>query len=179
MHTLHYIAVEAQDIEEAFSDVQTFLEASEDTGYRVCDWSDWHVVGGGRWNNEGDGYTDNANMIISYAEKPEEFKKALEDISKFRIQEANNYLAKIKLDKFTSDIVDYISNNGELPDDNRFDLNNYYINTMCKLMTGEWIPDSAFYDKKEFTADMRYLRERLDKPETAMLQFLVPVDFHF
>jgi hypothetical protein len=46
-------------------------------------------------------------------------------------------------------------------------------------MTGEWIPDSAFYDKKEFTADMRYLRERLDKPETAMLQFLVPVDFHF
>jgi hypothetical protein len=177
MHTLHYIAVEAQDIEEAFSDVQAFLEPSEETGFRNCDWSDWHVVGGGRWSESQ--YEDSSNMIISYAEKPEEFNKIIDGIVKYRIENANQYLNKIKLDKFTSDIVEYISNNGELPDDSRFDFNNYYINTMCRLMSGEWIPDSAFFDKKEYTADLRYLRERLDKPETAMLQFLVPVDFHF
>lgn len=177
MHTLHYIAVEAQDIEEAFSDVQAFLEPSEETGFRNCDWSDWHVVGGGRWSESQ--YEDSSNMIISYAEKPEEFNKIIDGIVKYRIENANQYLTKIKLDKFTSDIVEYISNNGELPDDSRFDFNNYYINTMCRLMSGEWIPDSAFFDKKDYTADLRYLRERLDKPETAMLQFLVPVDFHF
>ena len=177
MHTLHYIAVEAQDIEEAFSDVQAFLEPSEETGFRNCDWSDWHVVGGGRWSESQ--YEDSSNMIISYAEKPEEFNKIIDGIVKYRIENANQYLNKIKLDKFTSDIVEYISNNGELPDDSRFDFNNYYINTMCRLMSGEWIPDSAFFDKKDYTADLRYLRERLDKPETAMLQFLVPVDFHF
>jgi hypothetical protein len=177
MHTLHYIAVEAQDMEEAFSDVQAFLEPSEETGFRNCDWSDWHVVGGGRWSESQ--YEDSSNMIISYAEKPEEFNKIIDGIVKYRIENANQYLNKIKLDKFTSDIVEYISNNGELPDDSRFDFNNYYINTMCRLMSGEWIPDSAFFDKKEYTADLRYLRERLDKPETAMLQFLVPVDFHF
>jgi hypothetical protein len=177
MHTLHYIAVEAQDMEEAFSDVQAFLEPSEETGFRNCDWSDWHVVGGGRWSESQ--YEDSSNMIISYAEKPEEFNKIIDGIVKYRIENANQYLTKIKLDKFTSDIVEYISNSGELPDDSRFDFNNYYINTMCKLMSGEWIPDSAFFDKKEYTADLRYLRERLDKPETAMLQFLVPVDFHF
>ena len=177
MHTLHYIAVEAQDMEEAFSDVQAFLEPSEETGFRNCDWSDWHVVGGGRWSESQ--YEDSSNMIISYAEKPEEFNKVIDGIVKYRIENANQYLTKIKLDKFTSDIVEYISNSGELPDDSRFDFNNYYINTMCKLMSGEWIPDSAFFDKKEYTADLRYLRERLDKPETAMLQFLVPVDFHF
>jgi len=177
MHTLHYIAVEAQDMEEAFSDVQAFLEPSEETGFRNCDWSDWHVVGGGRWSESQ--YEDSSNMIISYAEKPEEFNKIIDGIVKYRIENANQYLTKIKLDKFTSDIVEYISNNGELPDDSRFDFNNYYINTMCKLMSGEWISDSAFFDKKEYTADLRYLRERLDKPETAMLQFLVPVDFHF
>ena len=177
MHTLHYIAVEAQDMEEAFSDVQAFLEPSEETGFRNCDWSDWHVVGGGRWSESQ--YEDSSNMIISYAEKPEEFNKIIDGIVKYRIENANQYLNKIKLDKFTSDIVEYISNSGELPDDSRFDFNNYYINTMCKLMSGEWIPDSAFFDKKEYTADLRYLRERLDKPETAMLQFLVPVDFHF
>jgi len=177
MHTLHYIAVEAQDMEEAFSDVQAFLEPSEETGFRNCDWSDWHVVGGGRWSESQ--YEDSSNMIISYAEKPEEFNKIIDGIVKYRIENANQYLTKIKLDKFTSDIVEYISNSGELPDDSRFDFNNYYINTMCKLMSGEWIPDSAFFDKKDYTADLRYLRERLDKPETAMLQFLVPVDFHF
>jgi hypothetical protein len=177
MHTLHYIAVEAQDMEEAFSDVQAFLEPSEETGFRNCDWSDWHVVGGGRWSESQ--YEDSSNMIISYAEKPEEFNKIIDGIVKYRIENANQYLTKIKLDKFTSDIVEYISNSGELPDDSRFDFNNYYINTMCRLMSGEWIPDSAFFDKKEYTADLRYLRERLDKPETAMLQFLVPVDFHF
>jgi hypothetical protein len=177
MHTLHYIAVEAQDMEEAFSDVQAFLEPSEETGFRNCDWSDWHVVGGGRWSESQ--YEDSSNMIISYAEKPDEFNKIIDGIVNYRIENANQYLTKIKLDKFTSDIVEYISNSGELPDDSRFDFNNYYINTMCKLMSGEWIPDSAFFDKKEYTADLRYLRERLDKPETAMLQFLVPVDFHF
>jgi len=177
MHTLHYIAVQAQDIEEALSDVQAFLEPSEETGFKNCDWSDWHVVGGGRWSESQ--YEDSSNMIISYAEKPEEFNKIIDGIVKYRIENANQYLTKIKLDKFTSDIVEYISNSGELPDDSRFDFNNYYINTMCKLMSGEWIPDSAFFDKKEYTADLRYLRERLDKPETAMLQFLVPVDFHF
>lgn len=177
MHTLHYIAVEAVDIEDAFAEVKTMLEPSDDTGYKVCDWSDWHVVGGGRWSDSQ--YEDSPNMIISYAEKPEEFNKIIDGIVKYRIENANQHLTKIKLDKFTSDIVEYISNNGELPDDSRFDFNTYYISTMCKLMTGQWIPDSAFFDKKEYTADLRYLRERLDKPETAMLQYLVPVDFHF
>jgi hypothetical protein len=49
MHTLHYFIVEAPDKEEAFSEVSALLEPSDDTGYSFPEWSDWHVVGGGRW----------------------------------------------------------------------------------------------------------------------------------
>ncbi len=179
MHTLHYIAVEAQDIEDAFSNVQAFLEPSDDTGFKNCDWSDWHVVGGGRWNSEGDGYTDNSNMIISYAQDPDKFNKTIQDIVDLRIKETKATADRINFDKFNADVDNYLNNGGELPDDGRFDLNSYYIGTICKLMSGVWIPDSFFFDQKAYTADFRYLRERLDNPETAMLQFLVPVDFHF
>jgi hypothetical protein len=44
---------------------------------------------------------------------------------------------------------------------------------------GQWIPDSGFYDLEENIAEVIYLKERLDKPEQASLQYLVPVDFHF
>ncbi len=177
MHTLHYIAVEAQDIEEAFSNVQAFLEPSDDTGFRNCDWSDWHVVGGGRWSDSQ--YEDSSNMIISYAQDPDKFNKTIQDIVDLRIKETRATADRINFDKFNSDVNAYIDNGGELPDDNRFDLNSYYVQTISKLLSGVWIPDSFFFDQKEYTADFRYVKERIDNPDTAMLQFLVPVDFHF
>ena len=48
MHTLHWWAVEAEDKEDAFNIVKGRLITDE--GNNWVDWSDWHVVGGGRWN---------------------------------------------------------------------------------------------------------------------------------
>jgi hypothetical protein len=44
---------------------------------------------------------------------------------------------------------------------------------------GGWTPDSGLYDLEENISEVTYLKERLDKPEQASLQYLVPVDFHF
>ena len=90
----------------------------------------------------------------------------------------NRYLEQINFDKFQSDMVDYISNSG-IPSNERFDLNSYYFKKAGDMLMDYYTPDSYFYDLVEYTAHMGYLQERLDNPDTSMLQFLVPVDFHY
>lgn len=175
MHTLHYFAVEAQDKEEAFELVQSRL--STEDGDRFVEWSDWHVVGGGRWSNSQ--YEDSSEMVLSYAEEPEKFKEAIEGIKKARVNEMNRYLSQLNYDKFVSDIVDYISEGGVPNNESRFDLNAYYFNKVGDMLMDSYCTDSYFYDLKEYTAHMGYLPQRLDNSDTAKLQYLVPVDFHF
>jgi hypothetical protein len=177
MHTLHWWAVEAEDKEEAFGIVKERLLNEDGTNW--VDWSDWHVVGGGRWNNIGDGYQDQSNMIVSYKDNPDKFKEILKGCQKARVDEMNNVMSKINTDKFISNMVDYISNNASLNDDTRFDMNSYYIKVACDLMDERYTSNSYFYDYKEYTPRMEYVNERLDKAEGNLLQFLVPVDFHF
>ena len=76
MHTLHYIAVEADNKQEAFDKVVIGLQPNED-GHRLGDWSDWHVVGGGRFSSNahkenkanpmGGSYTNDPADVIGYA----------------------------------------------------------------------------------------------------------------
>ncbi len=175
MHTLHYWAVKAEDKEHAFGIIKDRL-INEDGSHWV-EWSDWHVVGGGRWNKVGDGYTDQSNMIVSYAENPEKFKEILAGCKTARVKEMNECMSKINTDKFISDIVDYISNNGTLGD-KRFDMNSYYIKRASQLMDEQYNCDSYFYDLIEYTASIDYIEQALDKEDSKML-FLVPIDFHF
>jgi hypothetical protein len=175
MHTLHWWAVEAEDKEEAFYAVSGRL--INDDGANFVDWSDWHVVGGGRWSDSQ--YENSSDMIVSYRDEPEKFNEMIELCKKNRMDEMNRYLKEIKTDKFISDMVDYISNSG-LPDDKqRFSMNSYYVQKAGELLMDNYTCDSYFYDMVEYTAHMGYLPERLDNPAKKMLQFLVPIDFHF
>ena len=87
-------------------------------------------------------------------------------------------MEEMNFDKLQSDMVDYISNSG-IPGKERFDLNSYYFNKVGKMLMDYYIPESYFYDLVEYTAHMGYMQQRLDNPDTAMLQYLVPVDFHY
>lgn len=175
MHTLHWWAVEAEDKDEAFALVNDRLIMED--GRNWVDWSDWHVVGGGRWSNSQ--YENSKDLIISYVEKPELFKETLQSCKQNRIDEMNNMLKKIDTDKFVSDMVDYISNSGLPADSERFDMNSYYVRKAGDLLQDRYTPDSYFYDFVEYTAHMGYVEERLDNPERPLIQFLVPIDFHF
>jgi hypothetical protein len=177
MHTLHWWAVEAQDEQEAFDQVGSRL--STESGDSWVDWSDWHVVGGGRWNPVGDGYHAQSNMIISYAKDPDKFKETIEGIKTARKDEMNEMLSKINTDRLISDMVDYISNGGVPNEGDRFSMNNYYISIATDLLSDSYKPHSYFYDMKEFTAHIGYMQDRLDKSDVSMRQFLVPVDFHY
>lgn len=175
MHTLHYWLVEAEDKEQAFHTIQNTL--INDEGIPFVEWSDWHVVGGGRWNSEGDGYTDQSNMIVSYADETDKFNKIITDIKSARVKEMQDCMSKINTDRFISNMVDYISNNASVGD-RRFDMNEYYIKSACDLMSERYTSSSYFYDLIAYTANMEYIQEHLDKKNKQML-FLVPIDFHF
>jgi hypothetical protein len=175
MHTLHWWAVEAEDKEEAMSIVDSRM--INDDGGHFVDWSDWYVVGGGRWSDSQ--YENSSDMIVSYRDEPDKFNQMIELCKKNRIDEMNRYLTEIKPDKFISDMVDYISNNGTPADSERFDLNSWYIKKAGELLVDNYTSDSYFYDMVEYSAHMGYIQARLDNPTQSMRQFLVPVDFHF
>ena len=173
MHTLHYWLVEAEDKENARGNVTDRL--INDDGQRFVEWSDWHVVGGGRWSDTP--YENSSDMIVSYAEKPDLFDSIIEDCKKARVKEMQECLYKINTDTFTSNMVDYISNNASIGD-RKFDMNTYYIKSASNLMDEVYTPHSYFYDLIEYTANMDYVQSALDKKDSKML-FLVPIDFHF
>lgn len=185
MHTLHYIAVEADSKQQAFDKVVVALSPNED-GYRLADWSDWHVVGGGRWssnankeNNLMAGYNDDPTDVLGFSEDKEKFQEALVAVSKWRSEVINRAIKEINTDKFISDLVDYASEGGRSEYNGDTIMRAYTIKEATQMLLGHWIPDSGFYDFQENVAETIYLKERLDKPEQASLQYLVPVDFHF
>lgn len=173
MHTLHWWLVKAEDKQEAFDIVKNRL-INED-GSHFVEWSDWHVVGGGRWSDSQ--YDDSADMIVSYSETPDKFKEILEGCKKARVDEMNVILERIDTDKFINNINTYIDNNASLGD-MRFDMNEYYIKKACDLMSEHYTSDSYFYDLTEYTASMEYIQSSVDRMNPDML-FLVPIDFHF
>ena len=185
MHTLHYIAVEADSKQQAFDKVVVSLSPNED-GYRLADWSDWHVVGGGRWssnankeNNLMAGYNDDPTDVLGFSEDKEKFQEALVSVGKFKSQAMNRAIKDLKPDKFISDMVDYASEGGRSEYNGDTMMSAYIIKEAATMLMGGWTPDSGLYDLQENIAEVTYLKERLDKPEQSALQYLVPVDFHF
>jgi len=185
MHTLHYLAVEADNKQEAFDKVVVSLQTNED-GYRIGDWSDWHVVGGGRWSTNAqkskdfmDSYNNDSTDVIGYAENKEKFQEVTKDILRFRSQSMNRNIVEIKTDKFISQMVDYASEGGRGPWNGDTLMNVYSIKQAAEMLMGSWTCDSGFYDLEEHVSEFEYLNERLDKPDRAVRQYLVPVDFHF
>jgi hypothetical protein len=172
MHTLHYWLVEAEDREDSRAIVTDRLISEE--GDKFVGWSDWHVVGGGRWSDSQ--YEDSSSMIVSYSEQPDKFKEVLEGVKTARVREMQDLMSQINLDKFSSDMVDYISNNASLGD--KFQMNSWYINKATDLMSESYNPNSYFYDLIEYTANMEYIQSHIDEKNPKML-FLVPIDFHY
>jgi hypothetical protein len=189
MHTLHYIAVQAENKQEAFDKVVVALSPNED-GYRLADWSDWHVVGGGRWSTNAQkandilgGYNNDPTDVLGFSEDKEKFQETLTNVGKWRSNAMNRAIKEIynekNYDRFISDMVDYASNGGRLEYNGDTIMLAYTIKEAAEMLMGGWIPDSGFYDLEEHIAEITYLKERLDKPEQSALQYLVPVDFHF
>lgn len=169
MHTLHYMLTEAENTDEAFRRVQDILLSDESP----ADWSDWHVVGGGRWS--GSQYEDSQDLIISYKDNKEKFLECLELIKQWRIKEMTWYSENIVLDKLYSEIDEFMAT-GVPP--TPYDMNKYYLRSALSLLSNRYSSDSSYFDLIEYTPNMDYVYEAVSEDKADYL-YLVPVDFHF
>ena len=180
MHVLQWIAVEAEDKDEAYRTVEDTLQNMlGDFDMPTHTWYDWFVVGGGRWNTEGDesstaAYTEGkTNLIISAEENLEAFYtqvlRALED----RKSEFDGYAKDVDSSVIDKIITDY--------NPKEFDFvafqSLYPIKKLIDMAYGTWDFNAYFYDMLNDTTTPKYLYESLDKGNKNW--YLVPVDFHF
>jgi len=172
MHVLHHIAVEAVSSESAFQLVKDFT--------RDVDWSDWCVVGGGRWSSK-PGSEDTPQDVISYVKNKHMFTKALELSRESRKSQMKYYLDGICGENeatFMIDVLGYMKTGDTPLRTTTSSLWNraYYFHRASSLLLGQYISDSFFYDLEENVTTFDYLLDRLiNNPEK---QYLVPVDFH-
>ena len=97
MHILHYIAVEAENAQDAIYDAEAALESYGDGQV----W-DWYQVGG-RW----DGVLAGDN-VLQFSSNPSEFRKALADAKASRLEQFTSNLAKLNGTRVTAgDVSDY------------------------------------------------------------------------
>ena len=157
MHTLHWVAVEADSIEEAEQEVLSQLLDREDNWW---DWFDDSI--GGRWADEAK--TLQGKDILAGLERVKETRKA----------EIKSLLERTDLTMFEFYAENYDGEDLEGEDA----MNLWRISAMAKVISGEWSCDSFFTDLLEYgTANTGYLLKRLEsEPEK---QFLVPIDFHY
>jgi hypothetical protein len=172
MHVLQWIAVQADNDDEAMRSVEEHLTTQMGNEYHMSSWYDWFVIGGGRFNPDQNPYQSSSNMIIGYKEDPEKFKDQIAQCMTNRVDEFNNYRRSYdeknidmntKLDSYT----------GEM----QYDFELYPLKKMIDMIQGEWDYNSYYYDQYHDSTNTEHMKKKLDIDDNSW--YLVPVDFHF
>ena len=173
MHTIQYIAVQADSVDHAFRSVKDKLETELGDEYTNHAWYDWFVTGGGRWSTNDDPYNNNYTGDVVNQHSPK-FQEYLDKAKEFRQESLDEYIAearKIDIDKIVSNIE---SSTG---DDFRSAMELYSLYKVYDMSMGKWDYNSYYYDIQHESSSMTYLKNSLDNG--AKDWYLVPVDFHF
>jgi len=181
MHVLQWIAVKADnsydpnDIdttkEEAFDIVKAKFEEMYSESEGLGGWSDWYVVGGGRYHyNPESQYEENDHsMVISYGENPELFTNTISHAVEARLVEFNNY--RKSYDENNTDISNELDKYDGLTD---YSFSLYPLAKMIDMLQGKWDFNSYFYDLHNWSTNPKFMLDNVSDS-----WYLVPVDFHF
>lgn len=170
MHVLQYVAVKADDSDEAMTKVEdTFNRWLGDFENPSGVWYDWFVVGGGRFV-EGDPYSSSTNHIVSYAEDVEKFNELIAKAIENRVEEFNGYRKSLK-EKDVDLETKLDSYTGEM----QYDFELYPLKKMIDMLQGNWDFNSYFFDMEHDSTNTEHMRKKLSEGDW----YLVPVDFHF
>jgi len=165
MHTLQIMLVEADSAEDAIGEAEARSGYSSDESGNSPDWSDWHVVGG-RWEGHFEGsnalkYADNLTLAEDTIKEALLRRKA--EMERLR-EEANFEALATAVDNYD-------------PDNPVLSMEVWSAKKLAEMVLGFWTPDSAVFDLHDYTAGLKYFRDRLEKDYEK--QYLVAVDFHF
>lgn len=177
MHTLHHIAVEAESKQDALELANNLLIHSD---YKVADWSDWLVVGGGRWNPT----DDPIHGVTSFAEDPDKFVEILNNAHNLKCSEVRHLSEKVnvreEIERRTEALFQpLIWPRIMLEQERTLDMDGYYLQRIMDLVNHRYTPESYYFDGEEYTSDMEPLLRRIDNVDSCNKQYLVAVDFHY
>ena len=205
MHTIHLIAVRADDEESAIAAAEYALEP-----YGDGDVWDWYAVGG-RW----EGFLGGKN-VLCYEDDPVTFMEALHNarfIQEARFREVRDLLTGrvvspeeipddynvfgLKVERSKEEIAADITERNQVacgklqdalklgrpPEGYEFAMTSYYLRRFTNLLGGHYCWDSAFYDAVEASTGQNYILDRIndeDKNNGGGLdeQWLVAIDLH-
>ena len=183
MHVLQHIAIKINNYPDEISTLEECKEEAHNTIKGIFEdmyseseglggWSDWYVVGGGRFT-EGDPYKDDKpEHVISYVDNPELFTQTVNNAIEYRKREFAGYRSRFEEKGLSlSDSLDKYDGQTDFS----FDL--YELNKCIDMLQGQWDMNSYFYDITNYTTNTKYMLEDLDN--NGKFWYLVPVDFHF
>jgi hypothetical protein len=175
MHTIQYIATQADDVEEAFTSARRYLEAELGDEYGSTNtWFDWFVVGGGRWaSKEGNQYNDNFMDDVAPQDDPR-FKEYLESAKKVRREELDQYIQSAEKEDYAV-ILDKIKNTFDSEISYPHEL--YAIKKVYDMAMGIWDYNSYYFDMIHESTNFDHMQKSIDNGDKNW--YLVPVDFHF
>jgi hypothetical protein len=178
MHVLQWIAVEADDVDEAYRTVGSTLDDMLNPDYQNG-WFDWFVVGGGRWNvGEGDDFTEaytegKTNMIIHAGTDRDRFEERILLAMESRKEEFDRYAKDVQ-----AGLLDKVISNYNPREHNYSYFSDLYpIKKVIDMAYGDWDFNSYFFDMVNQTITPQYVFEAIDNNPDVW--YLVPVDFHF
>ena len=172
MHVLQWIAVQAENDDEAMQLVESKLQDEMGGQDQYLSWYDWFVLGGGRFNTEADPYESSANMIISYDKAPAEYRETITDMLSNRVEEFKAYREmyeqrdidlNTKLDSYTGNM--------------QYDMELYPLAKMIDMIQGKWDYNAYFFDIHHDSTNPEHMYKSIDIGNKNW--YLVPVDFHF
>lgn len=169
MHTLQYIAIQAEDKENAANTVENLLNEELNPG---SSWYDWFIVGGGRFADGEDPYEETHETSISYEDTPDVFNQVVGDCLTAQGKEFQELLTEYKQSE--TNLLEMFENyNGGI----EFSMNLYPVKKMIDIMQGHWDYTSRFYDICNWSTDTHHMNRSLADGNKNW--FLVPIDFHF
>lgn len=175
MHVLQWIATKAEDVEQAYTNVEQHLEAQMSGNDAPSTWYDWFVVGGGRWNaTENDSLEEaykggKTNMIISLSEDKQAFMERIDKCIENRISEFNDYRAS-----FNKAEIDLNAKLDSYAGNMQYDFDLYPLKKMIDMLQGEWDYNAYFWDSENWSINPEHMMK-----DVSGSWYLVPVDFHF
>lgn len=174
MHTIQYIAVQADSTDMAFATVKNHLSAELGGQYDNSNaWFDWFVTGGGRWSTSEDQYDDTYQGDVVDQDSPK-FQEYLDKAKEFRQTSLAEYVKQAN----EIDYTNLLSEIASRPEESFLGgMQLYAIKKIYDMTMGTWDYNSYYFDIMNDTASMKSLQNSIDSG--AKDWYLVPVDFHF
>ena len=134
-------------------------------------WSDWYIVGGGRWNDNPDSQykEDDYSMVISYGAEPDKFLETVNRAIESRKIEFAGYR-----ERFEAQNLDLNATLDKYDGQTNYSFDLYELNKMIDMLQGKWDMNSYFYDLNNWSVNPKWVLDTLSDS-----WYIVPVDFHF